>query len=287
MRKLRGCLLCAGILLQRRLFSPKAAFALVMMGIFSYTTYSPLLTVAETFGVSISPWLLPFFLSYYLLGMVHGCLCLLLFSDTGENDAYALLLVARCGRISYPLARVLETLASAFLYAIALFLLSLLLALPKLEWTAEWGILIHSLSTDGARLAGLSGVSLNFFVSPSFLAQTAPIPATLAALCSLALSAAFVGVLVGFCRLFFGKSAALAAAGVVLFLVIFVQFSGSLTYGPWVTYLSPLSWANLQTLDWSGTGTGPSPAYAFAVWMGSILLIGALSVAGFARRDVV
>ena len=98
MRSLQMAVTSAGICFRRRLNNPKTYLALAVMAIFSFYIFSPVCELASYYQMFCPPWLFPFFISFPIMLMVHGGLCLLLFSDGGENDGYSYLMLARCGR---------------------------------------------------------------------------------------------------------------------------------------------------------------------------------------------
>ena len=124
MRSLQMAVTSAGICFRRRLNNPKTYLALAVMAIFSFYIFSPVCELASYYQMSCPPWLFPFFISFPIMLMVHGGLCLLLFSDGGENDGYSYLMLARCGRRAIMLGQLLEVLLTSFLYALSLLVFS-------------------------------------------------------------------------------------------------------------------------------------------------------------------
>ena len=98
MRSIQMAVTSAGICFRRRLNNSKTYLALAVMAIFSFYIYSPVCQLASYYQMSCPPWLFPFFMSFPIMLMVHGGLCLLLFSDGGENDGYSYLMLARSSR---------------------------------------------------------------------------------------------------------------------------------------------------------------------------------------------
>ena len=95
MRSIQMAVTSAGICFRRRLNNSKTYLALAVMAIFSFYIFSPVCQLASYYQISCPPWLFPFFMSFPIMLMVHGGLCLLLFSDGGENDGYSYLMLAR------------------------------------------------------------------------------------------------------------------------------------------------------------------------------------------------
>lgn len=286
MGEIKNSLRCCGILLRRELGSPKMWLVLLMMVVFSFYNYSPLCAVAEYYKVPATPWAYPFFLSFPTMLVVNSGLCLLLFSDVGEVDGYAGLMAIRGGRRVYLTGQLLYVLTMAFLYAAGLWLLSILFILPEIGWDPDWGVLLHTLAESSGQVQSQTGVSLSIIVPEETLALFTPGQATVICLLCVWLSAAFLGVLICFFRVFVSRAAGIFAAGILVCMILFSSTLGMFTFGRWLQFLSPLTWASLLSLDWYYSGLAPSPVYAFAVWIAGILSMGTAAVWRFGRRDL-
>lgn len=72
-------------------------------------------------------------------------------------------------------------------------------------------------------------------------------------------SSAFLGTVIASFRVLFGRSAAFTAGAALSGLSIFVNAIGKLIIGGWMQYISPLTWANINYIDWFSSGTYPGP----------------------------
>lgn len=286
MVEVKNSFCCCGILLRREFGSPKLWLVLVMMVVFSFYNYSPLCTVAEFYQVPVTPWVYPFFLSFPTMLVVNSGLCLLLFSDVGETDGYTELMIARAGRRAYITGQLLWVLLMSFLYAAALWALSILFILPEMNWDWDWGVLLHTLAESSGQVQAQTGVSLSIIVPQETLALFTPLQATVMSLLCVWLAAAFTGVLICFFRVYVSRSAGIFAAGIFVCMTVFSVSIGVLTFGYWLQYLSPLSWASFLCIDWYYSGITPSPVYVFSVWLIGIAGMGICSVWKFDRRDL-
>lgn len=277
---------CCGILLRRELGSPKMWLIGIMMAVFSFYNYAPLCTIADFYKVPVPPWAFPFFLSFPIMQVVNNGLCLLLFSDVGETDGYRELMIARSGRRAYMAGQLLCVAAMAFLYGLALWALSILFALPKIGWDADWGVLLHTLAESRGQVQVQTGVSLSIIVSPEVLAIFTPIEAALVCFACIWLPAAFTGTLICFFRVFVSRPAGIFAAGALTALALFANSLGIFTFGRWLQFLSPLSWSGLLGIDWYHSGFAPGPGYVFTVWIGGIAAMSLAAAWKFGRRDL-
>lgn len=286
MGEVKNSLRCCGILLRRELSSSQIWLILTIMVVFSYYNYSPLCAIADFYKVPAAPWVYPFFLSFPTMLVVNSGLYLLLFSGVGEVDGYARLMVVRTGRRAYLVGQLLCVLAMAFLYASVLWVLSILFILPKIGWDMDWGVLLRTLAESSGQVQAQTGASLSIIVPEETLALFTPIQATLLCLLCIWLSAAFTGVLICFFRVFVSRSAGVFVAGIFVCMILFSATLGMFTFGRWLQFLSPLTWASFLNLDWYYSGLSLSPVYALAVWAIGILGMGLASVWKFGRRDL-
>lgn len=286
MGEIKKSLRCGRILLRREMDSPKTWLIFVIMLVFSYYNYSPLCTIADFYKIPVTPWAYPFFLSFPIMIVVNCGLHLLLFSGVGEVDGYADLMIARSGRRAYIIGQLFCILTLSFLYAAILWVLSILFILPKIGWDGDWGVLLHTLAESSGQVQAQTGISLSIIVPEETLALFTPVQATLLCLLCIWLSAAFTGVLICFFRVFVSRSAGIFVAGIFVCMTLFSATLGIFTFGRWLQFLSPLTWASLLSLDWYYSGIAPSPVYAFTVLLVGILGMGIASVWKFGRQDL-
>ena len=286
MDEVKNSLRCCSILLHRELGSPKIRLIFILMVVFSYYNYSPLCTISNYYKVPVTPWVYPFFLSFPIMLMVNSGLCLLLFSDVGETDGYSDLMIAHSGRRAYISGQLLCAVIMALLYASVLWMLSILFIIPAIGWDSDWGVLLHTLAESSGQMQAQTGVSLSIVISGELLAVFTPIQATLMCLLCVWLSAAFIGVLICFFRIFVSRAAGIFAAGIFICMTLFSTTLGTITIGRWLQFISPLTWASFMYLDWYYSGITPSPAYAFTIWILGILGMGVATVWKFVRLDL-
>lgn len=265
--------------------SPKSWIAMAVLIIFSYYIYSPLGRIAEYYSLKVTPWLLPFFLSFYLMLLVHGGICLLLFSSVGENDSYKYFVLSRTGKSVYIKGQLLSVQIISFLYSCTVLLLSLLFVIFHLEWDSDWGILLNTMSQSAAQMSEEAAVNLSIVIDGEVLRIFTPASAMLFSFLCLWFSASFLGILILFCTTYFNRRIGIVVAGLFVCLSLFSRLLGSITIGSWLQYISPMTWANFAYLDWYYSGLYPSPLYAFGAWILSIGLMSFFTVRKYAQSD--
>ena len=285
MRRSSSVLRCMRLFGSQVFASPKSWMAVAILIIFSYYIYSPLGRIAEHYSLRVTPWLLPFFLSFYLMLLVHGGACLLLFSSLGENNSYNYFVLSRVGKAVYMKGQLLSVLIISFLYSCLILLLSLVFVIPHLGWDGGWGVLLNTMSQSASQISEEAGVNLSIVIEGELLRIFTPVSAMLVSFLCLWLSASFLGVLILFCTAHFDRSTGIVVAGLFVCLSLFARLLGSITIGSWLQKISPMTWANFAYLDWYYSGMLPSPLYAFGVWILSIGLMSFFTIRKYSRQD--
>lgn len=286
MHSVKAMVLCVRISLSKLLSNPKTYVMLAIMAIFHYYSYAPLATIARYYGISVTPWVFPFYMSMAPMLTVFGGLCILLFSDAPFLDAYSQFIIARCGRRPFIVGQVLYILAASFLFTVCMVLLSLLYILPVMEWSTDWGTLLNTLAQSSLEVWEQTGVTLSISVSEEFLQLVSPIRATSVAFLCMWLVTAFLGLVISFFNVVVKKMSGVVAAGVLVSLSYFAVYWGAITIGRWLLFISPVSWSRMGDLDWTYSGMWPSPTYAVVVLTVGIVLLGTGSAIKFCRRDL-
>ena len=133
------------------------------------------------------------------------------------------------------------------------------LTLPAIDWDGDWGVLLHTLAESSAQVQDQTGVSLSILVAPEILAVFSPVEAALMSFGCIWLSAVFTGILICFFRVYISQMAGIFAAGIFVCMTLLTTSLGMVTFGRWLSFISPLTWAGFHTLDWYYSGISPSP----------------------------
>ena len=167
-------------------------------------------------------------------------------------------------------------------YTVFIFFVSVLVLIPNVQLSAEWGIIIKTLALK----PDMAPSSVTIFMSEQIITMFSAVEATLISFGFFWLVSIFIGVLIFCFNIVIGKASGLVATGVFIFISYFSVYLGMFSFGMGIYYLSPLSWMSLAYLDWNYTGTFPSPIYAVLVLIGTILLMGIVSVSVFCKKDM-
>lgn len=286
MGRLKSSISCCRTLLHRELGSSKMLLVFIMMAVFSFYTYSPLCTISDYYKVPVTPWIYPFYLTFPTMLVVNSGMYLLMFSSVGDNDGYADLMIARSGRRAYMIGQLLCIVVLGILYAAVLWAMSILFTIPSVRWDADWGVLLHTLTESSGQVQVQTGVNLSISVPGEVLSTFTPAAATLMSFTCIWMAGTFTGILICFFKVFISRTAGIFAAGIIICMALFSTMLGTLTFGRWLQFLSPLTWASFIYLDWYYSGITPSPVYAIVVWTVGILGMGLAAVWRFERRDL-
>lgn len=162
----------------------------------------------------------------------------------------------------------------SLVYAAILSLLPVLLMIPHLEWTAEWGKVLGTLAQTNAL-----GIRLNYTI----MAHYTPAAAMLLTLAAVWLNTVLIGMINFTLNLLvkkgIGAAVSVAAGLSPLLIVRLARFD--LGY-----YFAPPLWMDLSNYRWQGYGYGPSFAYVYGVLLGCIGVCTILSLAGIRRKDL-
>lgn len=285
MTDLKTIWLCALVNFRKWRVTPRIYTLAAVIVAFSIWVFSWISDYAAAVGVKAAPWVFPFLLTMPVMFPIYGCLTLLLFCDAPFTDSHTPFLAIRMSRRNWALGQLLYILLASFVYTAFFVLASVLALVPNVQFTAKWGAVLKTLAFDPGSADRL-GITRLALIDDPVISQFSPISATLISFGLFWLVSVFVGVLIFFFNIVVGSMSGLIAAGSLAFLSYFSVYVGKLAFGDWICYVSPLNWSSMFFLDWGGTGQAPSPMYAVGVLIGSIVLMGAVSVAVFCRQDL-
>ena len=236
-------------------------------------------------GSRVSIWVFPFFFVLPSMTVVLGCLTVLLFCNAPFYDAHTPFVMIRTGKRAWINGQILYIPLASFIYTLFYWVSALLVLLPHLGFSTEWGTVIETLAnTDAAAKLGIeeSGTLFSPRITNTFSAAGAT--ALSFVLCWLVSS--FLGMLILAFHVVVGKNTGIIAAGVFIALGYLVYYVGEIHFGPWLYYLSPVVWANLNAFDLLGEGLGRPPlAYAIAALVFAITLLSVIASTVFCSKD--
>ncbi len=282
MHSFKKVVLCACSNFRKWKFSARVYMVGLTVLIFGFWSVADISQYAASRGLGVTPWLLSGYYFMPTLLSVYGFLVIMLFSNAPFADSHAPFLVVRTGRLPWILGQILYIFLAAFLLVFLHFCMIILLCLPNVGFSSDWGTIIRSIAIDPS-LAGMSTILVNSEMVGAF---TGP-EATLLTMLLMWLVAVFLGAVVFAFNIISGKNTGIVIAGFFVFISFFSNYMGQLVFGSWLQYIAPVNWCSLYGLSWNGNSTLPGIPYAISVLsIGSIVLF-ILSGVIYCKKDMV
>lgn len=267
---------------------PQMRLIPIMILIFAAGNLSGILELSQAAGVRITPWILPHFFNLPIMTVVYGFLTTFFFADAPFRDSFSQFLEVRVGKHNWIRGQVLYVLEASAVYAIFYLLITLLVILPRIYITANWGELIRYMAygqgvtfhLDSYEVS-VSGISFYGGILEVF----SPLEAMALSMLLLFLVSAFLGLLIFAFQTLFGRGVGVVAAGFLTFLSYFCCYVGWIMFEGRLLYISPVNWICMGYLDILGTGTGPDILYAVAVLTAGIIFFSKVSAEVYCLRD--
>jgi len=285
MTNLKTIWLCAQVNFRKWPISPRIYTLATIIAAFSIWVFSWISDYAEAVDVAVTPWVFPFLLTTPILFPIYGSLTMLLFCDAPFSDGHTPFLIIRTSRRNWVIGQLLYIVLAAFIYSAFFVLMSILALIPNLQFSTEWGAVLKTIAFDPSSPSKY-GITAFTIIGGSVMNLFEAVPATLVSFGLFWLVSVFIGILIFFFNIVIGGASGLVAAGFFTFIAYFSIFVGSLSFGNIIYYMSPVSWAGMFNLDWSGVGQIPSPLYAIGCLVGLILLMSIISVFVFCKKDI-
>ena len=278
---------CAGISAGRFLGTRKSYLILFVMALFSAYIDIPVVRLLIIYEAKIPPVLFVYYSSFFKMLVLQGGMVVFMFSDLMQLDQYTYWNMIRCGKRNYLLGQFIYVFLISLLYTGVLFVISLILVLPAVKSPVTWGSFIRQMCRKLLLLGsevGITGFTLE--MKESLINAVSPVGALAASLLLCVLVTTFLGMLIISLTVLVSRKAGLAFAGILAALPCFARFLGSISLGIWLNYVSPVSWYDINFLDWEGLGGYPSFSYAVAFLLAGILLMGTITSLVYRKKDV-
>ena len=242
-----------------------------------HSRLSPVGELCARTGYKVTPYLLPFLLDEGSAVMMLFLGVVLLFCDAPFIEDEQPYIMLRSGRRIWFIGQILYIVVASVLYLIVLYFISVLVLLPHIEWSAEWGKLLSTFSQTSA--AGQNGISIPF--ARVITARFDPIPAVLRCVVNGSLVATVLGMLMFFVNLNISRTAG-GICGTALVLWNMVTYKTAY----WFVNVSPVSWVNLSRVDYDGSSIYPSLTYILLALLALFAALSAVSWVTLRRRNI-
>lgn len=179
---------------------------------FVWVNMSSIRSFIEATNYPVSIYIYPIMLIHIKFRTIISFCCVYLFSDVPFLQYSKMYSLIRMGRIKWALAQILSIFETAFLFCLYMCIVPVVLCIPNVEFTGEWGKIIHTLS-----LTNMSQVyAINIYVPYEVLVRLKPMEAMFLAVGLSTLLISFFGVFMFAVSLVFKRNIAIVAASVVI-----------------------------------------------------------------------
>lgn len=274
MNLLKYCLKSPGYAWNRQ----RSAVWLLIMLFISYVFLAPLDRYAMEMGYGVSPYVLPHMISnlYYQLSMMA---CVLYFyADIPFMNQKELYRVFRSGRMSWTLSYIFYIVVAGFGMIIVTAVCSLVILLPVIDWSTEWGKILYTLAAFGEehQLINIEFDILNYFT---------PLQAMFVSIVLGGLTLGCFGLFLFMVSLYTSRTVSLTAGMILVMLPLLAENLLNLKFNVKIWYFSPLSWMRLTRIELTYRQGLPNLRYAVFSLIILSIVFGVASVWKVRRLD--
>ena len=157
---------------------------------FVWVNMSSIRSFIEATNCPVSIYIYPIMLIHIKFRTIISFCCVYLFSDVPFLQYSKMYSLIRMGRLRWALAQILSICETAFLFCLYMCIVPVVLCIPNVEFTGEWGKIIHTLS-----LTNMSQVyAINIYVPYEVLVRLEPMEAMFLAVGLSTLLISFFGI---------------------------------------------------------------------------------------------
>ena len=210
---------------------------------FAWVSMSSIRDFIEATNYPVSPYIYPIMVVNIKFRTIISFCCVYLFSDVPFLQYSKMYSLIRMGRFKWALAQLLSICETAFLFCIYMCIVPVILCIPNIELTGEWGKIIHTLS-----LTNVSGLySIDIYVPYGVLVRLEPMEAMLLAFGLSTLLISFFGIFMFAVSLIFKRNIAVVAASVVIVWSVAVYNMYLIPKGTFSNY-APVLWLDISQI---------------------------------------
>lgn len=225
----------------------------------------PISQFSRAVYVPATPWIFPFLTSDPTLLLMLMLGIVMLFCDAPFIDAHQPYLIIRAGKRNWLLGQIGYIMLASALYFFFIIMVSVLLLLPNLTFSFEWGKILGTLALTDAGTQFKSILPISYSLQLNYT----PVEAMAYNFLMNWLVGTFLGLLIFVLNMRFRRE-----IGVIIStFLVFLQFFYFSTRNLPMFCLSPVSWASLINLDITHTSALPSITYAVSVLIGLNLIL--------------
>lgn len=257
--------------------NPRIYMILVLLMAYFHSRISSIYMFCVQHDVKITPYLFPYLMSDDHVVLIATLGAMLLFCDAPFIDIEQPYIVMRSGRKKWVLGQLTYIAAASAIYSVVMYLLTLVLLLPRLTFSSEWGKVISTLAQTNSGMG--AGVTINF--DRYIYIGYSPIASLLLSLLLCFSVVFFLGTLMFYFNLRINRSAGTIASTLLILWQMVIRKSNT-----YYIRTSPVSWMKLGQIDINGATDYPSLTYALVGLYVMIIVFGVLSVLAIRKKDI-
>ena len=221
----------------------------------------------------ITPYIFPFLISYIYFQLIYTMVVLYYFADVPFMQYRGMYQVIRMGRVKWVLGHVGYIFLSSLGLSLLLVLESIVILFPQIEWSGEWGKILHTLAlTDAGSQYDVYPIPF----SEEVMRQYTPLQGMLLAIIVCTLVTAFLGMVMFVVSLWSSRVTAIGAASMFLCLPIFTKDVDDMFKYP-ISCISPVSWLQITEYGSEKYGIRQMPEVNY-IMCGLVVLFVVLTV---------
>ncbi|MCB8818087.1 hypothetical protein [Desulfosporosinus shakirovi] len=238
----------------------------------------PITKFSMAVQVPATPWVFPYLTLDAMLLFMLMLGIVLLFCDAPFIDAHQPYVIIRSGKTNWLLGQISYIMLASALYFLFIVFVSVLMLLPNLTFSFEWGKIWGTLALTNA------GNQFKIILPVSYQLQLnyTPIAAMAWSFLLNWLIGTFLGLLIFVLNMRFTREIGVIVSSALAFLPYFCFDVNSFL----LFRLSPVSWASLGILDTTHTTALPSITYAVSVLIGLNLILILLANMFIRKKDI-
>lgn len=213
----------------------------------------------------------PFFIMIDFTGL------LLIFSEMPFNDSQQTFMVTRSGKRAWCIGQILYIIVVSVFIMLAILLFSMLLFAGRLSFDDSWGKIMHAV--NNAEI--IKKYPIRSSLSTDVMSMIAPMDAIACTVPLTLLTFTSYGAMV-FALNMYSRKIAGTVVGVVFMTLNLV--SGYFMYG-WLPWITMLGWCSIEKINFTHSGTNPTPEHAYIMLSGIFVLSVAAALFGSRKKS--
>ena len=248
MNKIKSSLILSTSALKRVISKSDNILLVVCLFVALNYVLVPLSAVSKEVGQKLTLWFIPYMFSDVYVAFILQLGVIFIFSNMPNIDSISPYEIIRAGRNIWFVSRVLYVMIASATYVLLIIIVSGIVTMPSLTICKDWGAVLSTLAQVDV---GNSYDGLIVVTMPIQILYT-PIEATLLSLNQFWLISIYLGFLIQFINIKFGKQNKYLGSLLALAMTFGIFFAYNMR-NKYLYHITPTIWGDLNILDISGT----------------------------------